>query len=67
MVFYTIFYLIFDSFNFISINILILGILNNSFIFNLKIKNRAERMRFKAYLIIIFLWPFLIYYPVAHW
>jgi len=27
----------------------------------------AERMRFKAYIVFIILWEFLVYYPVAHW
>jgi ammonium transporter, Amt family len=27
----------------------------------------AEKMNFKAFLLIIILWPFFIYYPIAHW
>jgi Amt family ammonium transporter len=27
----------------------------------------AERMRFRAFLIFVIVWPFLVYYPLAHW
>ena len=27
----------------------------------------AERMTFKAFLIVVIVWPFFVYYPLAHW
>jgi Amt family ammonium transporter len=27
----------------------------------------AERMTFKAFLIVVTVWPFFVYYPLAHW
>ena len=27
----------------------------------------AERMSFEAFLIFVIVWPFLVYYPLAHW
>ena len=27
----------------------------------------AERMLFEAFILFVLLWPFLVYYPLAHW